>query len=152
MDKKYNPIKQLLQPITLPKGLYDLYKERNEVYKRDLKQEGKKVKSLTYAQFTQTLTEEDLLDIKAPKHVMEMTKEELATNMQRRDAFNEYRAEVFLSQRLKGAKPNKDRIGYNGKMVVDFLPISNSTLPLKYSMNSLYQLKVECDKKSAKNK
>ena len=152
VDKKYNPIKQVLQPIILPKALYDLYDERNEQHKAKCKEEGKRYKALTYTQFTKTLTENDLKEIKAPKHVLDMSKEELASNMTQRDAFNSYRADVFLSQRLKGAKPNKDRLGYNGKMIIDFLPITDPVLPLKYSMNSLYQLKEECDKKTPKNK
>lgn len=151
VDKKYNSIKQVLQPIILPKGLYDLYDERNEQHKAKCKEEGKKYRALTYAQFTNTLTEDDLVAMKCPKYVLEMSKEELASNMTQRDAFNRYRADVFLSQRLKGAKPNKDRLGYDGKLIIDFLPITDPVLPLKYSMNSLYQLKMECEKKAAKS-
>lgn len=145
--KKYTPLKQVLKPIILPKELYDLYNERNQQHKIKCKNDGKKFRALTYAQFVNTLTKENLIAIKCPKHIMDMSKEELITNMKCRDAFNRYRAEVFLSQRLKGTKPHENRLGYDGKIIVDFLPITDPILPLKYSMNSLYQLKNECETK-----
>ncbi len=145
VDKKYNQLRQVLKPIILPKELYDLYNEHNQQHKIKCKNEGKKFRALTYAQFVNALTKDDLTAIKCPKYIMDMSKEELITNMKCRDSFNHYRAEVFLSQRLKGTKPHENRLGYDGKIIVDFLPITDPILPLKYSMNSLYQLKNECE-------